>query len=95
MMHTVIAAYCTGCALCLPPCPVDCIAMVPARSDQPWTQADAYAAKARGAARKRRLAAGRRALDAAADPARDRRRVLDEAIARGRGRRSQRGTPTR
>jgi electron transport complex protein RnfB len=24
-MHTVIAARCTGCELCLPPCPVDCI----------------------------------------------------------------------
>lgn len=28
LMHTVIAAECTGCRLCLPPCPVDCIAMV-------------------------------------------------------------------
>jgi len=26
-MHTVIAAECTGCKLCLPPCPVDCITM--------------------------------------------------------------------
>jgi electron transport complex protein RnfB len=24
-MHTVIEAYCTGCELCLPVCPVDCI----------------------------------------------------------------------
>ena len=24
-MHTVIKHYCTGCKLCLPPCPVDCI----------------------------------------------------------------------
>jgi electron transport complex protein RnfB len=29
-MHTVIADLCTGCELCLPPCPVDCITMVPA-----------------------------------------------------------------
>jgi electron transport complex protein RnfB len=28
-MHTVIAAYCTGCELCLPPCPVDCIELRP------------------------------------------------------------------
>jgi electron transport complex protein RnfB len=28
-MHTVIAAECTGCELCVAPCPVDCIAMVP------------------------------------------------------------------
>ena len=27
-MHTVIADECTGCDLCLPPCPVDCIDMV-------------------------------------------------------------------
>jgi electron transport complex protein RnfB len=27
-MHTVIAAECTGCDLCLPPCPVECIEMV-------------------------------------------------------------------
>jgi electron transport complex protein RnfB len=24
-MHTVLEAYCTGCELCLPVCPVDCI----------------------------------------------------------------------
>ncbi|MDH5227536.1 MAG: iron-sulfur protein, partial [Gammaproteobacteria bacterium] len=28
-MHTVIAAQCTGCELCLPPCPVDCIELRP------------------------------------------------------------------
>jgi electron transport complex protein RnfB len=28
LMHTVIEAQCTGCELCLPPCPVDCIALV-------------------------------------------------------------------
>ena len=27
-MHTVIASWCTGCELCLPPCPVDCIELV-------------------------------------------------------------------
>jgi electron transport complex protein RnfB len=27
-MHTVIESECTGCDLCLPPCPVDCIEMV-------------------------------------------------------------------
>jgi len=28
-MHTVIAELCTGCELCIAPCPVDCISMVP------------------------------------------------------------------
>jgi Na+-translocating ferredoxin:NAD+ oxidoreductase subunit B len=27
-MHTVIASECTGCDLCLEPCPVDCIDMI-------------------------------------------------------------------
>ncbi|MBT5967279.1 MAG: RnfABCDGE type electron transport complex subunit B, partial [Gammaproteobacteria bacterium] len=28
-MHTVITAECTGCELCVAPCPVDCIIMLP------------------------------------------------------------------
>jgi electron transport complex protein RnfB len=35
LMHTVIAAECTGCKLCLPPCPVDCITM--AETGETWT----------------------------------------------------------
>jgi electron transport complex protein RnfB len=27
-LHTVVAERCTGCELCIAPCPVDCIAMV-------------------------------------------------------------------
>jgi len=30
-MHTVIESECTGCKLCLDPCPVDCILMVPTK----------------------------------------------------------------
>jgi len=33
LMHTVIPQLCTGCELCIPPCPVDCIAMLPARDE--------------------------------------------------------------
>jgi len=28
-MHTVIESECTGCDLCIPPCPVDCIQVKP------------------------------------------------------------------
>ena len=28
-MHTVITEECTGCELCIAPCPVDCIKMIP------------------------------------------------------------------
>ena len=31
-MHTVITAHCNGCELCIAPCPVDCISLVPAAS---------------------------------------------------------------
>jgi electron transport complex protein RnfB len=72
MMHTVIAAYCTGCELCLPPCPVDCIDLVPPPG--PWTGADAGGAKQRAAFRKKRffeqkpktIASDRKAVIAAA-----------------------------
>lgn len=80
-MHTVVARLCTGCRLCVPPCPVDCIAMVPAR--EPWSAADARAAKRRAAQRKRRLE--RLAPRTQADPAR-RREILAAALARARRR---------
>jgi electron transport complex protein RnfB len=44
-MHVVLDDACTGCALCLPPCPVDCIVLVPAGA--PW--GDARARRARSA----------------------------------------------
>ena len=31
-LHGVISAHCNGCGLCLTPCPVDCITLVPAAS---------------------------------------------------------------
>jgi len=79
VMHTVVAALCIGCDLCLPPCPVDCIDVVPAVA--PWTAADARAAKARAAARKRRLV--RQAEVPSSDAVR-RRAILAAALARRR-----------
>jgi electron transport complex protein RnfB len=38
-MHTVLAEQCTGCELCIAPCPVDCITLVPAIS-QPTPEAN-------------------------------------------------------
>ena len=34
-MHTVLPDLCTGCELCLPPCPVDCIDLLPVRAAKP------------------------------------------------------------
>jgi electron transport complex protein RnfB len=48
-MHTVIASWCTGCELCLPPCPVDCIELAPVE-----------ALPAAGLSRERHEARGRR-----------------------------------
>ena len=31
-MHTVIQSECTGCNLCIPPCPVECIHIVTVKS---------------------------------------------------------------
>jgi len=54
-MHTVLAALCTGCGLCVAPCPVDCIAM--AAAGRAWSLEDARMAGDRYRARNRRLAA--------------------------------------
>ena len=36
-MHTVIESECTGCDLCVEPCPVDCIDMLPIETTlQTW-----------------------------------------------------------
>jgi electron transport complex protein RnfB len=55
-MHTVLPALCTGCDLCVAPCPMDCIAMVAVAPPRSWTIADASAARARYHARNARLA---------------------------------------
>jgi len=55
-LHAVITEACTGCDLCLPPCPVDCIEMVaPPPALQGWSRADADAAYARHQRRTSRL----------------------------------------
>ncbi len=97
-MHTVVAAECTGCELCLPPCPVDCIALV-AVDDRPLARERvmqrATHARTRFDARNTRLARERAARDARrattpsqreANPPITRAAVLD-AIARGKARR--------
>jgi electron transport complex protein RnfB len=50
-MHTVIEAACTGCDLCLPVCPVDCIEMVPVSNER--TGWSAWSAELAQQARKR------------------------------------------
>jgi electron transport complex, RnfABCDGE type, B subunit len=59
-MHTVIEAHCTGCELCLPACPVDCIHLAnvsgAATGWAAWSQAQADAARERYARRQHRLA---------------------------------------
>ncbi|RYY83446.1 MAG: ferredoxin, partial [Comamonadaceae bacterium] len=50
-MHTVIESACTGCELCVPVCPVDCIALVNASGDrtgwEAWSEGEARQALAR------------------------------------------------
>jgi electron transport complex protein RnfB len=58
-MHVVITDWCTGCDLCIPPCPVDCITMVPvtgkATGWDAWSQELADLAKNRYESRAKRL----------------------------------------
>jgi electron transport complex protein RnfB len=59
-MHAVIEADCTGCELCLPVCPMDCIALEQASAGATgwaaWSPAQAEAARTRYAGRQARLA---------------------------------------
>jgi electron transport complex protein RnfB len=51
MMHTIIVEECTGCELCIAPCPVDCITMAPAadpENDPAESDAMSHAAQFRG-----------------------------------------------
>jgi electron transport complex protein RnfB len=58
-MHTIVTDLCTGCDLCVAPCPVDCIAMIDVTSPKTgwdaWSQAQADAARERHDFRSARL----------------------------------------
>jgi electron transport complex protein RnfB len=58
-MHTIVPSLCTGCELCVPPCPVDCIVMIPVTGNatgwDAWSQEQADAARARHELRNERL----------------------------------------
>ena len=90
-MHTVVVAYCTGCKLCLPACPVDCIDMRRASPEERWTEGDARAAAARGAARKARIERElARPLPGGTEARAARRSAVAAAIGRVRARRASR-----
>ncbi len=54
-MHTVIPQWCNGCDLCVAPCPMDCIEMVPVQPARCWTDDDARESRRRHEARQARL----------------------------------------
>ena len=91
-MHTVVTALCTGCALCLPPCPVDCITMHPLPLTAPgWNIDAANAARARFERRNTRLQRERQLrLDRLAAPSSEapdharRNRIIQAALQRAR-----------
>ena len=66
-MHTVIEPHCTGCELCLPVCPVDCISLETVTGQATgwaaWSPQLADHARGRYAAHKARVAAGIPELD--------------------------------
>ena len=78
---------CTGCELCLPPCPVDCITMTPV--GQAWSDAEAQRGRRHHRARLDRLARQsattvESVLSAPAEKARRLAAILDRARGAGR-----------
>ena len=63
-MHTVLDSWCTGCELCIAPCPVDCITMVKAVPEHIWNDTDAALARTRYETRNERLARDKREREA-------------------------------
>jgi electron transport complex protein RnfB len=99
-MHTIITELCTGCELCLPPCPVDCIAMVPAAAAEAvWDEGRADSARERYERRRMRLGRrqAERAVRAAARAGRNlaspqaKRAAVQAALARARAKRAAHG----
>jgi electron transport complex protein RnfB len=99
LMHTVVTELCSGCDLCIAPCPVDCIEMIPASGeDAIWGRERADAARERFDRRSARLERERderaerlakRGLQAASDPAAERKRaIIAAAIERARAKRA-------
>ena len=100
-MHTVIEAHCTGCELCIPVCPVDCISLeveTPGRSGwQAWSQAQAEAALQRYKLHAQHRDTAKREAEPApaAEPqAADTRKrsIVEAALARARAAAEQRAT---
>ena len=97
-MHTVIEAYCTGCELCIPVCPVDCIQLENASGSNTgwnaWTAADAALAHSRYLLHTDRLRVQPPEAEAdpetttakPAQPADNKRAVIEAALARARQR---------
>jgi Na+-translocating ferredoxin:NAD+ oxidoreductase subunit B len=91
-MHTVIEPYCTGCELCLPVCPVDCIELENvtgvATGWAAWSQSQADLARDRymfsRLRRQRSLIENDQRLEAQAK----KRTVIEAALARARAQRN-------
>tara|TARA_B100000315_G_scaffold34317_1_gene29030 strand:- start:144 stop:467 length:324 start_codon:yes stop_codon:yes gene_type:complete len=97
-MHTILASECSGCDLCLPACPVDCIniefpAITGPASDTPWsgfTRTQARHFQYRFAQRTERLGAGARSLrNSAGNDLAGLKRHIAESVARVRSRRNR------
>jgi electron transport complex protein RnfB len=76
-MHSVIEAHCTGCDLCLPVCPVDCILVADVSENA--TGWNAWSAEQAARARQRYNAHSDRSLRDADEHAR---RLEDKALAK-------------
>jgi electron transport complex protein RnfB len=64
LMHTVMADHCTGCELCVPACPVDCIVLEPMPLAQVEDPSHADTSRAHFQRREARLARERAAREA-------------------------------
>jgi electron transport complex protein RnfB len=93
LMHTIIAQHCTGCELCIPVCPVDCIALVNASGAatgwSAWSPAQAQHARQRYVQHQQRLLNSEeiKSLSDAAPAPDNKKAAIAAALARARAQR--------
>jgi electron transport complex protein RnfB len=92
-MHAVIDELCTGCELCVPVCPVDCISMVGASGERTgWDAWDPSLARQARERHARHVARADAAVDAPAEAKSEppRRDTIAAVLARARAARAAR-----
>jgi len=92
LMHSVIESECTGCELCITPCPMDCIEMIEPTTKHiggPWQDYSLQSADHSRSRRQNQLARISDASKSKRSVNIDRKQMITESIKRARAKRNE------